>query len=108
MIAVDHATHGAGLERARAPARVGSLAELLLVGGLTPLFFLLSGWLRRTFGLDGPEYAFGFATFYAAFVVNDPHFTVTYCLFYRKLGERDCARRPRTRGNARATWRPEC
>ena len=88
MMAVDQATHAAGLERARAPARVGPVAEFLLVGGLTPLFFLLSSWLRKALGLDGPEYAFGFTTFYAAFVVNDPHFTVTYFLFYRRFAER--------------------
>jgi len=62
------------------PARLG---EFLLVGGLTPLLFPLSWLLRRSFGLDAPEYAVGFLFFYGAFVLNDPHFTVTYLLFYR-------------------------
>ena len=44
--------------------------------------------LRRLFGLDDTEYATSFFFFYLAYVVNDPHFAVTYLLFYRK-----CARR---------------
>jgi hypothetical protein len=44
------------------------LSEFLLVGGLTPVLLL---------------FAFGFTTFHAAFVLNDPHFAVTYLLFYR-------------------------
>jgi hypothetical protein len=59
------------------------LGELLLVGGLTPLLFPLSWWLRGRFGLDAPDYAFGFTMFYLAYVINDPHFAVTYLLFYR-------------------------
>lgn len=88
MIAASPATLDARLDRTRAPARVGYVAEFFLVGGLTPFLFVLSAWLRRTFGLDGPEYAFGFTTFYAAFVINDPHFSVTYCLFYRRFAAR--------------------
>jgi hypothetical protein len=61
----------------------GSLAEFLLVGGVTPLLFPLSWLLRRTLGLDPAELAVGFLMFHAAFVVNDPHFAVTYLLFYR-------------------------
>jgi hypothetical protein len=60
-----------------------ALAELLLVGGLTPLLFPISWLLRRRFGLDPSEYAVGFLFFYGAYVINDPHFTVTYLLFYR-------------------------
>lgn len=69
----------------RSPPAVSArreLLELLLVGGLTPLLFPLSFVLRRAFGLDGPELAVGFLMFHAAFVVNDPHFAVTYVLFY--------------------------
>ncbi len=39
--------------------------------------------MRRHFALDSATFAVGFTTFYAAWVVNDPHFTVTYFLFYR-------------------------
>ncbi|MEJ7732470.1 MAG: hypothetical protein WKG00_25105 [Polyangiaceae bacterium] len=48
--------------------------------------------LRRVLGLDDAELAMGFLTFHAATVLNDPHFAVTYLLFYkdaraRALGE---------------------
>ena len=62
------------------PAR---LLEFFLVGGATPLLFPLSWLLRRRFGLDPSEYAVGFLMFHAAFVINDPHFAVTYLLFYK-------------------------
>lgn len=39
-------------------------------------------------GLDPSELAVGFLTFYAAYVVNDPHFTVTYFLFYKDARRR--------------------
>jgi hypothetical protein len=81
-------SNAASLEQTRAPARTGSVAEFLLVGGVTPFLFPLSAWLRTAFGLDGPELAFGFLTFHAAFVINDPHFAVTYCLFYRDFAAR--------------------
>jgi hypothetical protein len=60
-----------------------ALGQFLLVGGLTPIWFFLAWLLRRSIGLDASDYAFGFATFYAAYVVNDPHFAVTYLLFYK-------------------------
>lgn len=66
-----------------APGWRARLVELLLVGGATPLLFPLSWLARRALGLDAAEYAIGFTTFYAAFVINDPHFTVTYLLFYK-------------------------
>jgi hypothetical protein len=66
------------------PAPVaGGVREFLLVGGATPFLFLLSWSLRKTLGLDASEYAVGFLMFHAAFVINDPHFAVTYLLFYR-------------------------
>ena len=66
----------------RARVRAAAVAEFLLVGGATPLLFALSWWLRRTVGLDAADLAFGFTFFYAAHLVNDPHFSVTYLLFY--------------------------
>jgi hypothetical protein len=65
--------------RSRAPSGLG---ELLLVGGLTPLLFPLSWLLRKVLGLDLADLAVGFTMFHAAFVINDPHFSVTYLLFY--------------------------
>jgi hypothetical protein len=69
-----------------APSRSRSwvdLREFLLVGGLTPVLFAVSWLLRRSLGLDAAELAVGFTMFHAAYVINDPHFSVTYLLFYR-------------------------
>jgi hypothetical protein len=88
MVAVENVTRPGALERSHAPARVGAVAEFFLVGGLTPFLFPLSLLLRKAFGLDAPELAIGFLTFHAAFVINDPHFAVTYCLFYRDFVSR--------------------
>lgn len=72
-----------------APSRATSrpwrarLGEFFAVGGITPFLFPLSWLMRRKLGLDDAQYAAGFCTFYAAFVINDPHFAVTYFLFYR-------------------------
>src|ERR1700722_16746701 len=60
--------------------RVG---EFLCVGGVTPFLFPLSRMLRARFGLDASEYAVGFVFFYGAYLINDPHFAVTYLLFYK-------------------------
>jgi hypothetical protein len=62
--------------------RKAAVREFLLVGGLTPLLFPLSWILRRAVGLDDGELAVGFTMFYAAYAINDPHFSVTYLLFY--------------------------
>lgn len=64
------------------------VAEFLLVGGATLLLFPLAWLLRVASGLDTAELAVGFVTFYAAAVINDPHFSVTYLLFYRKARAR--------------------
>jgi hypothetical protein len=77
-----------GVPEARTRLRASAVAEFLLVGGATPLLFLLSWWLRRTVGLDAADLAFGFTFFYAAHVINDPHFSVTYLLFYEDVRER--------------------
>src|SRR5580693_3648815 len=72
----------------RTRVRAAAVAEFLLVGGATPLLFALSWWLRRAVGLDAADLAFGFTFFYAAHVINDPHFSVTYLLFYEDVRER--------------------
>jgi hypothetical protein len=59
------------------------VGEFLLVGGLTPFLYPLSWLLQRSLGLDASDLAVGFTTFYAAYVINDPHFAVTYLLFYK-------------------------
>jgi hypothetical protein len=64
------------------------VVEFLLVGGATPLLFPLAWLLRRTLGLDTAELAVGFLCFHAAHVVNDPHFSVTYLLFYKDVKRR--------------------
>lgn len=57
--------------------------EFLLVGGATLFLFPLAWLAVRSLGLDTAELAVGFTAFHAAHVVNDPHFSVTYLLFYR-------------------------
>jgi hypothetical protein len=69
--------------RSRGGARGRALLEFLVVGGVTPLLFPLSWALRALFGLDHADLAVGFLFFYGAHLVNDPHFAVTYLLFYR-------------------------
>ncbi|MBK8995414.1 MAG: hypothetical protein IPM35_06595 [Myxococcales bacterium] len=66
----------------------GTVAEFMLVGGATLGLFPLMWLLRRGLGLDSSELLIGFLAFHAAFVINDPHFSVTYLLFYEKAKER--------------------
>jgi hypothetical protein len=65
-----------------ARVRVRPVVEFLLVGGATPLLFVASWVLQRTIGLSSADLAVGFLFFYGAHVINDPHFSVTYLLFY--------------------------
>jgi len=64
------------------------IAEFLIVGGATLLLFPISWWLRAWIGLDAAELAVGFLFFHAAHVLNDPHFSVTYFLFYEDVRRR--------------------
>jgi hypothetical protein len=75
-------------EPSRARRWKARVAEFLLVGGATPFLFPLAYLVRRALGLDSAELAVGFTMFYAAHVINDPHFAVTYVLFYRRARER--------------------
>jgi hypothetical protein len=88
MVAAESLTRPGSLDASRGAAGPGPIAEFFLVGGLTPLLYALSWTLRRGFGLDAPELAIGFLAFHAAFVINDPHFSVTYLLFYRDFAAR--------------------
>jgi hypothetical protein len=86
MIAADRLAQvdeAATVERRRSRAWLGRAGEFLAVGGLTPFLFAVSWALRRAVGLDASDLAVGFLMFHAAFVINDPHFAVTYLLFYR-------------------------
>ena len=67
---------------------MGRVVEFLVVGGATLFLFPLAWLLRHVFGLDDAELAVGFLTFYGAYVINDPHFAVSYLLFYRGLRKR--------------------
>jgi hypothetical protein len=67
---------------------LGGFLEFLLVGGVTLFLFPLAWLLRATLGLDASNYGIGFLTFYGAYVINDPHFAVTYVLFYRGAKKR--------------------
>jgi hypothetical protein len=78
----------AAIGRSHGRLRAASVGEFLLVGGATPLLFALSWWLRRAVGLDAADLAFGFTFFYAAHLINDPHFSVTYLLFYEDVRAR--------------------
>src|SRR5215471_12184355 len=84
------ATVAEPLARVQDPPRPGvsPLVEFLLVGGATPVLFAFGWVLRRVVGLDAADLAFGFTFFYAAHLLNDPHFAVTYVLFYGKARER--------------------
>jgi hypothetical protein len=84
VIARAGAQPGETASRDRAEGSGGErVAEFLLAGGVTPFLFLVSWLLRRRLGMDASEYAVGFLFFYGAYLVNDPHFAVTYLLFYR-------------------------
>jgi hypothetical protein len=62
--------------------------EFLLVGGGTLFLLPLAFLLRARLGLDESEFVVGFLMFHAATVINNPHFAVTYLLFYRDLRAR--------------------
>jgi hypothetical protein len=64
------------------------VVEFLLVGGATPLMFVVSWLLRESLGLDAADLVVGFTFFHAAYIENDPHFSVTYLLFYEDFKER--------------------
>jgi len=81
----------------RPTRRTNGLLEFAVVGGLTPFLYPLSWILRKVFGLDSTEYIVSFTMFAAAFVINDPHFAVTYFLFYKDA-------RSRAFGNGFTGW----
>lgn len=72
----------------RATRQLPGWVEFLIVGGATPLLFPAAWAVRRALGADESEYIVSFIFFYAAYVINDPHFAVTYLLFYRDVKRR--------------------
>ncbi|HET7545510.1 MAG TPA: hypothetical protein VFK05_36835 [Polyangiaceae bacterium] len=62
--------------------------EFLLVGGGTLFLYPLLWLARAAVGLDSAELAVGFLMFHGAHLINDPHFSVTYLLFYRDARRR--------------------
>jgi hypothetical protein len=73
----------------------GAQGELWVTGGASFVLLPLCWLLQRGLGLDSAELAVGFTTFYAAHVINDPHFAVTYLLFYRDVRSRLWSREQR-------------
>ncbi len=69
-------------------ARVPRSVEFIAVGGGTLVLFPLLWLLRRIIGLDSAELAVGFLMFHGAHLINDPHFAVTYLLFYKDAKRR--------------------
>ncbi len=65
-----------------------ALLELGVTGGATLVFLPLCIVLERLLGLDRAELVVGFTMFHAAHAINDPHFAVTYLLFYRDVRAR--------------------
>jgi hypothetical protein len=82
------ATLPEGPETRVVPNRIASSVEFLAVGGAGVLLFPVLWLLRRSLGLDSAELAVGFLMFHGAHLINDPHFAVTYLLFYKNLKER--------------------
>jgi hypothetical protein len=76
--------------------------EVMATGALTPLLLPLSWLVRRAVPLEDAELAIGFVAFHAAHVLNDPHFAVTYLLFYEDAAER--ARSPGIALSQRVRW----
>ncbi len=62
--------------------------EFLVTGGMTLVLLPIAYFYRTQAGLEDSEYFVSFAAFYAAYVINDPHFSVSYLLFYKNARSR--------------------
>src|SRR5678816_4542117 len=69
-------------------SRGSSVVQFVLVGGGTLVVFPVLWLLRHALGLDTAELVVGFLMFHGAHLINDPHFSVTYLLFYRDVKSR--------------------
>jgi hypothetical protein len=70
------------------PIRARSVLEFLITGGATLLLIPLAYWYRKHAGLDHSVYVVSFLAFYAAYLINDPHFAASYMLFYKNVRAR--------------------
>jgi hypothetical protein len=64
------------------------LVEFLVLGGGTLALFPLAWLARRLAGLDASETFVDALAYHAAVVINNPHFAVTYLLFYEDARKR--------------------
>lgn len=78
----------AELERDKRVPIARNVIEFLVAGGGTLALIPLAWWFRSVSGLDESVYLVSMLAFYAAHVINDPHFGVTYLLFYKNVRER--------------------
>lgn len=62
--------------------------ELMLVGGATLVLFPVAWLLRERLGADSSELTVDYLAFHAAWMINNPHFAVTYLLFYKDARKR--------------------
>lgn len=69
-------------------ARPAWIVELLVLGGGTLVLFPLAWLFRRLAGLDASETFVDALAYHAAVVINNPHFAVTYLLFYKDARSR--------------------
>ncbi|MEP7123004.1 MAG: hypothetical protein ABJE95_18900 [Byssovorax sp.] len=69
-------------------ARRAEIVEFLALGGGTLVLFPLAWLLRRLAGLDASETFVDALAYHAAVVINNPHFAVTYLLFYKDAKNR--------------------
>lgn len=84
-------TAGALVVQSELPARSlisRSAFEFLITGGLTLVLLPLAYFYRKSAGLESSEYIVSFSAFYAAYLINDPHFSVSYLLFYKNARAR--------------------
>jgi hypothetical protein len=72
----------------RAATRQPWLVELLVLGGGTLALFPIVWLFRRLAGLDASETFVDALAYHAAVVINNPHFAVTYLLFYKDARQR--------------------
>jgi hypothetical protein len=78
-------------------ARRARIVEFLVLGGGTLVLFPLAWLFRRLAGLDASETFIDALAYHAAVVINNPHFAVTYLLFYKDA-------RRRALGNVFPPW----
>ena len=69
-------------------SRKRDLLEFMIVGGATLVLVPFSFLYQYLAGVDTSVYQVSYIAFYLAWVINDPHFAVSYLLFYKKAPQR--------------------